>query len=640
MGRKPKAGAVSGGVGISGGQVNAGGDIFGGNQVVYEAAAAAISALHQIRAPVADFVGREREIGTLVDALRAGGHAGLSGVQGMGGIGKSELARAVAQRLLREYPDAQLWVDLRGTDASPRPVTDALASCIRAFVGPEAKLPADLEELKGIYLSQLSGKRVLMVLDNAGDEAQVRPLLPPVGCAVLITSRETLALPGLKRVALDELPLGQARELLTGMVLRVSGEVAEEICKLCGCLPLALRAAGSLLDVTSDLDPADYAKELRDERTRLAKLGTAGVDVSVEASFGLSYARLNAEAARVFRRLAVFPGWFDAKAEEIVCEDAGHAHQSELLRRGMVLYDAAAARYRLHDLVRLFAGVRLEPGEREGAQKRHAEHYKTVAAAADRLYIEGGDRIVQGLRLFDLEWGNVQVGQAWAAAHAGEDDRAAELCSDYPDAAAYCIDLRLHPREQIRWLETALSAARRLKKRDKEAFHLGNLGIAYGNLGETRRAIEYFEQQVVVARETGDRRGEGNALGSLGIAYDDLGETRRAIEYSEQHLAIAREIGDRRGEGNAVGNLGVAYKNLGETRRAIEYYEQQLAITREIGDLRGEGNALWNSSLAFDKLGDRAEASARAQASFEIREAIKDPNAAIVREQLAAWTRE
>ena len=179
--------------------------------------------------------------------------------------------------------------------------------------------------------------------------------------------------------------------------------------------------------------------------------------------------------------------------------------------------------------------------------------------------------------------------------------------------------------------------------------HLGNLGLAYADLGETRRAIEFYEQALAIAREIGDRRGEGADAGQPGhcllrpwarpaapssstsrrwplparsatgaakgqpwatwaLAYADLGDARRAIEFYEQALAIAREIGDRRGEGNALGNLGIAYADLGETRRAIEFYEQRLAIAREIGDRRGEGNALGNLGIAYADLGETRRA--------------------------------
>jgi tetratricopeptide (TPR) repeat protein len=245
-------------------------------------------------------------------------------------------------------------------------------------------------------------------------------------------------------------------------------------------------------------------------------------------------------------------------------------------------------------LVRVFADARLDYTERKSARLRHAVHYMDVLAVADDLFLKGGEFLVTGLALFDLEWGNIQTGQGWAAAEASEDNAAAHLSNQYPDAGVYCLALRLHPGERIRWFEAGLAAARKIGDRKGEGNTLGNLGVAYASLGQYRRSIEFFEPTLRIAREIGDRRGEGAALGNLGSAYRSLGEYRRAIEFQEQHLKIAREIGDRQGEGAALGNLGIAYRSLGEYRRAIEFYEQQQEIAREIGDRHGEGAALGN----------------------------------------------
>jgi tetratricopeptide (TPR) repeat protein len=596
----------------------------------------------------------------------------------MGGIGKTELALYVADQLRDAYPDAQLFVDMRGTDERPRDPADALADCIRAFAGPEQRLPESLDDLTRLYRDTLTGKRALVLLDNASDAPQVRPLLPPAGSALLVTSRDAIPLPGMKaRITLEQLQPAEARELLTGIAPRVPADITDQICYLCGYLPLAIRAAGSLLDITPDLDPADYAEQLRDERTRLKRIGTEGVDLDVEASLSLSYQRLSPDAARVFRQLSIFPESFDAGAEEVICEDPGHKHLSALVRRSLVLYNTDDARYRLHDLARLFAAARLSEEERSDGQMLHAAHYLSVLQATGELYEQGGEAITRGLALFDLEWRNIQAGQSWAENQPGENDAAASLCSYYPNAGVYILDLRQHPREKILWLEAALGAARRLKNRKSEGVHLGNLGLAYADVGDTRRAIDFYEQRLAIAREIGDRQGEGRVLGNLGVAYAALGETGRAIEFYEQRLAIARELGNRRGEGVVLGNLGVAYKNLGEARRAIEFYEQQLGVTREtgdrrwegtslgnlgnayavlgetrraikfygqqlaiaheIGDRRGEGIALFNTGLALDKLGDRAQAMAHAEAALELFEHIESPYAAKVRAKIGRW---
>ncbi len=638
---------------------------------------AQLTARHQLRAPVGDFVGREKEVADLLAALRGGGSAAITGISGMGGIGKTELAFYVANDLRDTYPDAQLVVDMRGTDNPPRDPADALAACIRAFAGVEQSLPDDLQELTRMYRSVLEGKRALILLDNASDGAQARPLMPPPGSALLVTSRETIALPGLQRVMLEQLTPAEAREMLCGIAPRVHADTADRICCLCGYLPLTIRAAGSLLDVTADLAPETYAEQLQDERRRLERIGAEGVDYGVEASLGLSYARLTPDAARVFRRLAVFPATFDARAEEVVCEDHEHKHLSDLLRRNLVRYNSETQRYSLHDLARLFADSRMSDDEGYATRMRHAAHYLTVLGGCNNFYLIGGDAIKSGLALFDVERRNIEAGQEWACRHSSGKEAATRLCNDYPYAGAYVLNLRQHPRVYISLLKAALAAARQLKDRASEGRHSGNLGVGYAVLGEMRRAIEIFEQQLAIARELGDRDGEGNALGNLGIAYKDLGETRRAIEFYEQRLAIVREVSDRRGEGNALGNLGVAYAalgemsraieiferrlaiareigdrlgegivlgnlgvaydNLGETQRAVEFYEQQLIIAREIGDRSGEGRALLNTGLALDKLGNRAKAIAQVEAALEIFEQIESPFAENARAALAEW---
>ncbi len=597
----PQSGGVSHGDNASGNIAITGG--VQGDVIINRPAAPPLPQPRQLRKPVADFTGREKEVAALLDALRDGGGPGISGISGMGGIGKTELALLVADRLRDDYPDAQLFVEMRGIDERPLAAAEALASCIRAFLGPEAGLPDSIDDLTRLYLSVLSGKRALVLLDNAADGEQVRPLVPPQGSALLVTSRLAIKLPGLVRVTLDQLNPEEASALLRQISPRVTLETASRICHLCGYLPLAIRAAGSLLDISPDLHPAEYAAQLLDERTRLESIGAEGVEIGVEASFNLSYTRLNPETARVFRCLAVFRGTFDATAEESVCEDAGHKRLSELVRRSLALYEEKTGRYRLHDLARVFAGSRLSDAERDAGARRHAEHYQRALAAANALYLKGGDEIARELALFDRERANIESGQAWAAANIESDESATILCIAYPDAGAEMFHLRQRPSERIRWLEAMLTASRRLNRRDAERRALGNLGAAYQHRGDIRRAIDFYNQSLDIARETGDRGNEGRMLLNMGAAYQHRGDIRRAIELYEQALAIFREIGDRRNEGTALGHIGVAYEELSETRRAIERHKQRLVIARDIGDRLGEAAAFANLGRAYYNMG-------------------------------------
>ena len=225
----------------------------------------------QMRAPVNDFVGRENEIADLLKAIRNGSGAAICGIKGMGGVGKTELALKVAHELKKDFP-AQLRVDLQGTSNHPTSPETALGFVIRAFYKDEIKLPNSQEELTQLYLQTLGDKPVLLLLDNAHRPEQVRPFLPPSNCALLITSRHPIKLPGLTHLDLETLPPDKARELFNAIKSGVAPDIADEICNLCGYLPLAIRAAATLLDVEIDLDAADYLNELRDEQKRLKEI--------------------------------------------------------------------------------------------------------------------------------------------------------------------------------------------------------------------------------------------------------------------------------------------------------------------------------------------------------------------------------
>ncbi len=569
----------------------------------------------QIPAPPGDFTGQEEEIEETLEHFDKA--LAISSIQGLGGIGKTDLAKKLAQILKGKFPDGQIMIDLMGTYEPSLPPVEAMRKVVQLYV-PVERMPKEEDRIRGLYQSVLSNKYLLLLMDNARNGEQVKPLLPPPNCAVIITSRQDIALPGMRTIRLDEMKPEKSVELLKRIVQTsrningISDDCWKEIARLCGNLPLALRLAGTFLANTRDLSPEDYARSLQDERSRLERIdkGSKGSgEIGVQASLHLSYSRLPPEASRVFRMLSIFPQDFDSKAEEGICQDEDHEQLSELLRWNLVDYQDGSKRYRLHDLVRIFASHKLmeidDEAARNEAMQRHAEHFRDVLSSATQLYKKGN--ALAGLNAFDLERTNIESAWAWAKENLAKSNAAASTCSSFLNAP-YLLELRQHPRERISWLETALSAARRLNDQSMEGVHLGNLGNANAALGDAHKAIEYYEQHLTFAREIGDRRGEGAVLGNLGNDYAALGDARKAIDYYEEVLAIAREIGDRRGEGSALGNLGLAYSALGDARKAIDYYEEVLAIAREIGDRRGEGNSLSNLGLAYSALGDARKA--------------------------------
>jgi tetratricopeptide (TPR) repeat protein len=658
---------------------------------------------HQIPLPPLDFTGRDEELQELLGIFERG--APIIGLRGLGGVGKSALAFALAERLKDRFPDGQLFVSLQGISSRPLTPADAMAQIIHSYQ-PTLRLPESEAELANLYRSVLDGKHALLLLDNALDDKQVLNLILPKSCGLLITSRKTIKLPGLIRKDLYVLKPEEALELLLKVWCSTSGSAEppktdpawSEIARLCGFLPLALRAAASLLANTPDLSPANYADELKDERTRLERIGEEGVELSVDASFNLSFQRQASEIQQTFLNASVFPADFDGQAEEFICRDQGHKRLSELTRWSLVEYQRPSqeskVRYHLHDLVRLFAAGRLEVAGGEAARnyvlRKYAEYYKDVLSSANELYTRGGYDELAGLKEFDLEKMNIKDGQKWAqdmvisrsdrTRSSGLDPEwqsVLQLSNDYSSSGASLIELRLNPRERISWLMIALFAAKQLKDRKMEGSHLINLGIAYIQLGENLLAIKILKKGLSIARKIGNRFGESNALGNLGISYAEIGDIHQSIKFFEKHLAIAHEIGDKRGEAADLGNLGLAYAELGDSRRAIvfyeqslkidheigyrcgeganlgnlgmayydlgdaskaiKYYERHMAIACEIGDRRSEGNTLWNMSLALDNLNERSEAIKKAESALEIFEQIESPAVARVRQKLAEW---
>ena len=570
-----------------------------------------LKALHQLRAPVADFVGREDAVFQLVAALRTGPGgraAAISGVRGMGGIGKTELAYVVATQFQADYPDAQLLLELRGASDVPLSPAQALQQVISAF-RPEEKLPEDLSVLQAVYHSMLAGRRVLILADDAKDAAQVRPLQTPAGCALLVTSRQHYMLDGMTALDLDCLDEAAAVHLLRGICARLEEDQARQIAWFCGGLPLALRVSAGILANDLSLSITRYLTQLANERCRLAQLRDPDDPArDVAAIMHLSYAVLDQTTQTAFRQLGVLAADADLGLIAAVLDQNEEETETVLrllLRRSLVEYDAARERWDLHDLVRVFALERLaEEGKELVVRLHYAERVIQVIKQAEQRYLEGGVGVLEGLALFDRERAHREVVREWLWAQPSTPE-IDTLVWNEAFTTPFLEELRDSAQtvRVPRWHQ-AVAAARRLSDRRGEGSALGNLGLAHADLGETRTAITYYEQHLTIAQEVGDRCEEGMALGNLGNAYADLGEARIAITYYEQDLAIAREMGNRRGEGITLGNLGNAYLDLGETHTAVIYYEQQLTIAREVGDRREEGMALGCLGLAYVELGE------------------------------------
>lgn len=347
---------------------------------------------------VDDFTGRAAELAWLSELAHAESAPGAGAVgliTGSGGMGKTTLAVRAAHILRPSFPGGVFFIDLLGMSPRPATAADALGLLLRALGVADEQIPADVPDRASVCRSLLRDRHALVVLDNAGSEEQVRPLLPGAGASrALITARRLLAgLEGVRRLALEPLPLPAATALLTGILGRRASHddesALDQLARLCEGMPLALRIIGNRLVSRLGWDAAELAARLADEEHRLAQF-KAG-DLRIATAFAMSYEQLADDARRVFRRLAVVPGRdFDAALAGVVGEvSAAVAWDAldELVDLGLLL-DGPPGRYRFHDLVRLFARTRLDeeesPAEREALTARVSSWLLRTATMAGR----------------------------------------------------------------------------------------------------------------------------------------------------------------------------------------------------------------------------------------------------------------
>lgn len=615
---------------------------------------ARLTSLHQLRAPLDDFVGRAAELETLRAALRPReGIAPTAAICGMGGLGKTELALRAAHELRGDYPDAQLFVSLHAAAGeAARGAAVALANLIRSF-DANATLPEDLEALVDLYLGHLSGRRALVLLDDAPDSASVRPFTPPAGCALIITSRSRIWLKGQGRtIGLGLLTRDESRALLLNDAPHLAGHPAlEALLERCGDLPIALRVAAAAL-ADEILTPERYLARLDDEARRLKAMQYE--DVDVYALLGASddlLAAADPGLARRWRMLGVCPAPFEAAVAAAIWgegdQDAIEAGLEALVRRSLLGFDPEVRQYRVHDLLRDVAAARRPPEDDATAHRRHAAHYLAVYHEAQRLYQAGHDDLLRGLRLYDAGEEHIRAAAAWALAAATPEADALLLGAVESSAV---MELRLTPRERIAWLAGVLAAARRQGDRVEEANLLIWLGDAHHALGQWDEARASMEQALELARTITNQGRALRALIGIGRVLIARGMFQEAIPVYEEAIAIARAIRDQPGECRALINLAVSHRelqqvdsaetyyvqaleltdkiqdrglkcltlqNLGdlETARgnyeiAHQYLGQSLTIAREIGDRTGESNASWSQGELLVKQGRYAEAAA------------------------------
>jgi DNA-binding SARP family transcriptional activator/Tfp pilus assembly protein PilF len=579
----------------------------------------------QLPADVNAFTGRAAELAALDGIGAAMSEQGAGSppavvISGTAGVGKTALAVHWARRVSGEFPDGQLYVNLRGYDPrQPATAADALAGFLRALGMTGEDIPQELDERAAAYRTLLEGRRILVVLDNAGTAEQVRPLLPgSPSSLVLVTSRDSLAglvaRHGARRLELDALPPPDASALLRALIgdrARAEPSAVATLARQCARLPLALRVAAELAAASPAMTVGQLAAELADDR-RLDLLDVGGDPGSaVRTVLSWSYRHLAAEPARTFRLLGLNPGPdLDAYAAAALTGTsyAQVRRLLELLVRVHLSHRTGAGRYSMHDLLRAYAAdlaAAEDPGaERQAGLTRLFDYYVGAAAAAMDALVPAERHIrprVGGSAKSAPPLSDPGAARAWldseremlvavtthaeahgwpghATALAGTLYRYLETGGHFPDA------ITIH--------SAARRAASRTRDRAAEATAHTNLGLVDWRQGRYRQAAGHHRKAMRISREIGDRHGEAAALNNLGIVYERQGRLEQAAHRYRQAAALSAELGDRTGEARSLANLGGIDCMRGRYERALRHLRRSLVIFREISDHQGESAAL------------------------------------------------
>ncbi|MER5636387.1 BTAD domain-containing putative transcriptional regulator [Kitasatospora sp. NPDC002227] len=594
----------------------------------------------QLPYDLADFTGREEHVQQLHDVLDPRSGAAIAVIAGPGGVGKTSLAVHVAHRARYDFPDGQLYLDLRGVSAEPLTPLAVAAQVIRSLGLAPGQVPTDEAECLALYRSLLAQRRVLLVLDNARDTAQVRPLLPGgAASAVLVTSRSRLAgLPATHRIDLTVLTGAGARALFGRIVgldrLAAEPAATTAVLRACAGLPLALRVAASRLTAHPSWTITTLATRIGDHLRRLDELQLD--DLAVRASLDLGYAGLAAPQARALRLLGLWDGTDLAltAAAALLGEHPRAAERTlAVLTDAHLLEESAPGRYRFHDLVRLYAAERARQEEpaasRQAALHRLASWYlHTGAAAATAL--QPTRRLPEApppapgepaplpfadhddaLAWYDTERDNL----ATAVQHAAEAGLHT-LCWQLP---VTLLGFHQRRRTWTQWLATydlGLAAARALGDRPAEARVLNGLGLAYRDVHRHEKAVSCYERSLLICRETGNHAGEGSALNNLGNSLLRLGRHEESHHYFRLNLELVRTHGNPAEETAGLSNLANLLQDLGRYEEAVEHLEQALAISQEAGLRHYEGIILCNLGDVYNDMRQLVTAEAWLRAAL------------------------
>ncbi|MFE9296110.1 AfsR/SARP family transcriptional regulator [Streptomyces niveus] len=592
--------------------------------------AASVNRPAQLPADLATFSGRRTELADVRNLLPKDSDDSqkmtISVVSGMAGVGKTTLAVHLAHEVADRFPDGQLFINLRGFDATGSVMgpEEAIRIFLDALGVPPQRIPAQPEAQALLYRTLLARRRMLILLDNARDAEHVRPLLPgSASCLVIVTSRNQLtsliAGEGARPLTLHQLTHADAHDVLRQRLgtkrLTAQPVAADEIVALCARLPLALAVVAARAAINPGFPLSAIADELYDSQGSLDAFESGDLNTDLRTVFSWSYDALSAPASRLFRLLGLHTGP-DVSAPGAAALAGLPLRQTRALltelSQAHLLIERLPGRYTVHDLLRVYARERVTTDEPSTEQDRAVERllswylhtvdsaYLLLAPHRRRIRLDPAPRGSRPLSFTThdqaLQWCEIERPNLVAAVHQAAMSGRADIAWRLAATLWGFFYLRNHLHDWLDTSRTALAAARAANDRQGEAQSLGDAASALTQLRRFDESIEHYRQEMDIRRELGDTYGRMHAVANIGNVHLNSGRLDKAVEYSRRGLVMFQLSGYSWGEAIVLANLGDAYQRLGRFDEAKDSLEKSLTVLRTVGNR-------WVEGVVLDTLG-------------------------------------
>ncbi|MFT4579470.1 MAG: tetratricopeptide (TPR) repeat protein [Nitrospinales bacterium] len=585
------------------------------------------------------FYGRNEIIFEILKEIQKGNSTVI--LYGRKGIGKTTLALELLKKYEYSFQNLKLYLDLKGGENEPMSLRDAMVQILLSF-RPAEIIPENKTQLSRLYKKVMTSQQGILLLDNVTHIDQVKALKPPDSWLVIATSYKKLNVIGAINREVQPLDVESAQEFLIACSLRLKPK-AREIAKLCRGLPLALEVCGKFLSGNMKINPINFLSLFRKHWKDSLLEKSDEYEESLQAAFKAIFYSLNEKDQKALCKLSVFPGTFDSKAAGRVSEQSVETLQT-LSQSGLIKSDLLSKRYIIHSWMKEQLKDYLPEMDLREARVRHAIFYLSIFDTAGESFSKGGEKVIEGLKLFHQEWENIRCGLSRVHKGSVEGKKAAELFSSYMRAGSQLLRFRFFQKEFRELLEAGLKISQRLGTEDIETFHLLNLGIFLNSIFKYENAKEYLDQAAHLAEKLEIAQAECQILNEfatyylatkkpdvaiesllkkqnlerinkfeiepeagwtrLGLAYEQKGELEKAVAVLKEGLHKAKEMGNGLCLRIIFKHLGSCYTSMKDYQQAEEYFEASLTLARSLNKRNEEMEVLHRFGKMYVESGD------------------------------------